>query len=287
MVTRFVALGDSTTEGMNDTDGHGGFRGWADRFAQQLAGLDPEVTYANLAVRGKTSGQILSEQLPAALRLRPDVAAVEVGLNDAMRRGFDPAVVAGRIETMVTELSAAGARLLVFTLPDPSPFMPLGRPLRPRLLALNAAIADVARHTGAAVVDLGGHPVVSDPRFWSQDRLHGNALGHARIAAAAAEALRLPGADDAWTAPLPPLPRRGVRERVAAEIGWARRHMLPWIARHAAGRSSGDGRLPKRPELSPVRPAASPATAEATSAGPATVGPAAVGPVTAPGSDGP
>ena len=32
---RFVAIGDSTTEGMDDPDGSGGYRGWADRLAER------------------------------------------------------------------------------------------------------------------------------------------------------------------------------------------------------------------------------------------------------------
>ena len=45
-------------------------------------------------------------------------------------------------------------------------------------------------------------------------------------------------------------------------------HLLPWIGRRLTGRSSGDGRLPKRPELLPYgqaaadRPQAGPATAD-------------------------
>ncbi|WP_405164020.1 hypothetical protein OG203_02535 [Nocardia sp. NBC_01499] len=34
---RFVALGDSQTEGIGDPDGNGGYGGWADRFATQPA----------------------------------------------------------------------------------------------------------------------------------------------------------------------------------------------------------------------------------------------------------
>ncbi|HEY3535412.1 MAG TPA: SGNH/GDSL hydrolase family protein, partial [Pedococcus sp.] len=53
---RYVAIGDSFTEGMSDPDPSrpGAFLGWADRLAghlSQLAGGD--FTYANLAVRGR------------------------------------------------------------------------------------------------------------------------------------------------------------------------------------------------------------------------------------------
>ena len=36
MFRRYVAIGDSTTEGLEDPDGQGGYRGWANRFAEHL-----------------------------------------------------------------------------------------------------------------------------------------------------------------------------------------------------------------------------------------------------------
>lgn len=58
------------------------------------------------------------------------------------------------------------------------------------------------RH-GVAVADIEVHPAATDPRLWSTDRLHTSPLGHARIAAAVAQALDLPGSDATWTHPLP------------------------------------------------------------------------------------
>jgi lysophospholipase L1-like esterase len=47
--SRFVALGDSQTEGAgDDPNAHGSERGWADRFAEQLAASAPHLLYANL-----------------------------------------------------------------------------------------------------------------------------------------------------------------------------------------------------------------------------------------------
>jgi lysophospholipase L1-like esterase len=49
---RFVAIGDSTTEGLDDPDGEGGYRGWADRLAEIIANAQAEpLDYANLGVR--------------------------------------------------------------------------------------------------------------------------------------------------------------------------------------------------------------------------------------------
>lgn len=252
VVTRYVAIGDSSTEGLDDPDGAGGWRGWADRLAEQLAVAFPEVTYANLAVRGRLAGRVRAEQLPAALALRPDLATVVAGMNDVLRPGFDAERVAGEVEAMQAALVAVGATVLSWTLPDPVPVMPLARPLRRRVLALNDALRAAAARTGTILVDFGRHPVTSDPRFWSDDRLHANAAGHARIAAALADALGLPGSDGSWVQPLPTAPRRRPHQVAVAEAAWVRRHLAPWVGRRMRGRSSGDGRAPKRPELSPV-----------------------------------
>lgn len=104
---------------------------------------------------------------------------------------------------------------------------------------------------GVLLLDVGASEVAGDPRLWSEDRLHANALGHERIAAGLAATLGLPGADDSWAQPLPPPERRRPHHVAMAEARWVRRHLAPWLVRRVTGRSSGDGVLPKRPELAP------------------------------------
>jgi lysophospholipase L1-like esterase len=250
---RYVAIGDSTTEGMDDQDGAGGYRGWADRFAEHVARAQPgPLEYANLAIRGRTSARIRAEQLQPALDLHPDLATVVAGMNDILRGSFDVSAVAADIHAMQDALVAQGATVLTFTLPDPAPVMPMAKPLRGRVFALNEAIRKVTAASGAVLLDLGAYPVASDPRLWSDDRLHANTPGHERIGAALAYSLGLPGFDDSWTEPLPTASVRRRHEIVSAELAWLRRHMLPWLGRHVLGRSSGDNRLCKRPTPMPV-----------------------------------
>ncbi|MBN9621317.1 MAG: SGNH/GDSL hydrolase family protein, partial [Actinobacteria bacterium] len=64
---RYIAIGDSQTEGLLDEDGRGGYRGWADRFAELLAVENPYLRYANLAIRGRRLDAIRDEQLAPAL----------------------------------------------------------------------------------------------------------------------------------------------------------------------------------------------------------------------------
>lgn len=249
---RYVAIGDSTTEGLDDPDGRGGYRGWANRFAEHVAAAQGGLLYANLAVRGRQTRRILDEQLEPALALEPDLATAVAGTNDLLRRRFDAARVGADLAAMLGALTGTGATVLTFTLPDMSAVAPLARRLASRARALNDAIRTAARDTGALLLDLDAYPMASDPRLWSIDRLHANSLGHERIGAALAWRLGLAGTDDSWTRPLAPEPQRSRVQRLAAEAAWIRQFLLPWLWRHARGRSSGDGRLPKRPRLEPV-----------------------------------
>jgi lysophospholipase L1-like esterase len=252
-MTRFqlyVAVGDSTTEGLDDADGAGGYRGWADRFAEHVARSQlghGSLDYANLAIRGRTTARIRAEQLQPALDLKPDLATVVAGMNDLLRASCDVTAVAHDIYLMQNALVTQGATVLTFTLPDPAPVMPITKPLRGRLRALNDAIRAATASSGALLLDLGIHPVASDPRLWSDDRLHANTAGHERIGAALAHTLGLPGFDASWSEPLPTPARRPRHQMIAAELAWLRRHMLPWLGRHVRGRSSGDDRACKRP----------------------------------------
>jgi lysophospholipase L1-like esterase len=252
---RYVAIGDSTVEGLDDPDVKGGYRGWADRLADRLAVAQGSVLYANLGVRGQTTRQILESQLAPALAMRPDLVVAVSGTNDLLRRRFDATRLRSDIESMQTALAGAGATVITFTLPDLSAIMPVARMLRARLFAMNQAIRDAAAASGAIVADMAAIPVASDPRLWSDDRLHANSEGHQRIAAALAWHLGLPGTDRRWAEPIAGEAPRGTALLIRAEVAWMRRHLLPWLWRHARGISSGDGITAKRSELSPWTPA--------------------------------
>lgn len=252
---RYVALGDSTVEGLDDPDGQGGYRGWANRLAERIAREQGELLYANLAVRGLKTREVLDEQLGPALEMKPDLAIVVSGTNDILRPRFDPEHAAHDLERMQRALIEQGATVVSFTLPDLTPVMPLAWPIRDRIRRFAAALVAAGKRSGARVIDFTAHPVASDPRLWSEDRLHANALGHTRIAEALAEVLGLRDANSAWAMPLPEAESRGVAGLVAAELRWNRRYLWPWLWRHARGLSSGDGHGPKRPRLELVVPA--------------------------------
>lgn len=249
---RYVALGDSQTEGVGDGDDTVGLRGWADRLAEQLTTVNPGLQYANLAVRGRVAGQVRAEQLGPALALRPDLATVVAGVNDLLRPRFDVVEVAGQLEEMFAALTAAGAQVATLTIPDVGKIAPLARPVRSRVSELNTHIRAAAARHGVVVAEIAHHTVSTDPRLWSVDRLHASPLGHARIAAAVAQAIRLPRSDDTWTHPLPPQLLPTGWQSTGAELRWAAAFLGPWLGRRLRGRSSGDGRTAKRPQLLPL-----------------------------------
>ena len=252
---RYVAIGDSSTEGLDDPDGKGGYRGWSNRLATRVAAAQSSpLLYANLAVRGRSTRRIRDEQLDHAADMRPDLVTLFSGTNDVVALRFNADAVARDVEHMQRRLVAGGATVLGFTLPDLSTVMPLGRLIAGRVHALNDALRIAAAASGAILVDFAQHSVGSDPRLWSADRLHANSAGHERIAAALAWALQLPGTDESWSQPLPSAWSQSLREKIASEVRWQRDYFLPWAWRHLRGRSSGDGRAAKRPNLVPVGP---------------------------------
>jgi hypothetical protein len=131
---------------------------------------------------------------------------------------------------------------------DPSRRMAGGARVLPAILRLKQFVSELGARPDVVVVELFDAPCFDDPRLWAEDRLHLSPEGHRRVAEAVLQAIGLPPAFD-WRAPLPPVPRPGRARRLAADLRWLGTHVGPWIMRRLRGRSSGDGRSPKRPEL--------------------------------------
>lgn len=255
---RYVALGDSFSEGMCDpaVGGEHPWRGWADRVAEALGTRASQAgrtfDYANLAVRGKLLAAIEAEQVPVALGLEADLYSIVGGPNDALRRGADMDAVADRLDGVVARLRATGADVLMCTTVDPGK-APLIKLARANSAVFAAHIWTIARRHGAKVVDLWGMRSLHHRDMWAEDRIHLTAEGHRRVALHALEVLGVPPGED-WTAPLPPPPPRTVREAWREDSEWVRGHVVPWVGRRLTGRSSGDGLPPKRPVPAPVLP---------------------------------
>jgi lysophospholipase L1-like esterase len=258
-ITRsYVALGDSFSEGIGDPLADGtGCRGWADRLAERLAARTPGLRYANLAIRGKMLQQVIDEQVPAAVRMRPDLVSIAAGGNDLLRPRTDPDTLAQPFNDAVERLAGAGSRVLLFTGFDPGTF-PLIRMIRGKAAVFNAHLRVIAARHDCLLVDLWAMGVLTDPRMWCPDRLHLAPEGHRRVALRACEVLGVP-VDADWRAPIPagpgPASADGVPGWLTArrqDAQWARAHAAPWARRRLRGASSGDGMSPKRPDLLPL-----------------------------------
>src|SRR5579875_1953375 len=250
-ISSFVALGDSFTEGLNDPLPGGGYRGWADRFADMLSIHQPGLRYANLAVRGKLLREVAAEQVPRAIEMAPDLVSLAAGGNDLLRPGSDPDSLAETLDASVASLRAAGCRVLLLSGFDPCAF-PVIRLLRGKAAVYNMHMRTIASTRQCDVVGL---PADGD---WREPlpQAPGPAGSAVAVAAAGATAVgvaatraqvrlasvrMLSSAGLAWA---------GARRQDAR---WAKDYAMPWLRRMLRGQSPGDGVPPKRPDLLPVR----------------------------------
>ncbi|WP_372463083.1 SGNH/GDSL hydrolase family protein [Pseudonocardia kujensis] len=248
---RYVAIGDSFTEGVGDEQPDGSTRGWADRVAAGLAATRPEgIHYANLAVRGRLLEPIVTEQLDAALALdpAPTLMTLNGGGNDMLRPRADVDRLAALLERAVRRCAEAGVRLVLLSGADPSSQLPFGRAVHTRAELLTTRVAEMAARYGVELVDVFHDAEIRRPGYWSPDRLHLDAEGHRRVAALVLAAL---GEGAAVQEVRTDSPRH---RRLTAELRYYREHVLPWIGRRLRGRSSGDGRTGKYVDWVPVPP---------------------------------
>lgn len=248
---RFVAIGDSFTEGVGDPEPRldGGYRGWADRVAEVLGSQVPDFAYANLAVRGRLIAPIIAEQIEPALALKPDLITLCAGGNDIIRPGADPDAVSVQFEDAVARLSQSGATIVIFTGIDVG-WQPVFRSMRGKIAIYNENLRAIAERYDCVVADQWGLKEIQDARFFDADRLHLNPLGHHEVARMVLRALNVPND----LVPMQPdaLPSTTWRTARAGDLVWARTHLVPWVLRRLRHQSSGDNITAKRPEPLPI-----------------------------------
>jgi len=252
--SRYVAIGDSFTEGLNDVDPHNPFqyRGWADVLAASLAkrqreaGVQP-LEYANLAVRGRLIDNIVGEQLEQALDLKPDLVSIIAGGNDILRPAVNIDLISLRLERAIIKLRQAGIDVLMGTGMD-ARHSPIVNKTRGRTALYNANIWSIARRHGAYVLDLWGMRPLLDWRMWSEDRIHLTTEGHRRVTQAALVGLGLTPDDLRWAQPLEELPPAAQIDKMRDDAAWLKNHVFPWATRRLRRTSSGANKEAKRPE---------------------------------------
>lgn len=238
---RYVALGDSFTEGVGDELPDGTVRGWADLVAEGLATSGARVRYANLAIRGRLLGPIIDEQLEPALALGPTLVTFNGGGNDMLRPRSDMEVLLRRVREVVERVNASGAQLVLLSGANPTAGLPMQARIQAKGDALNDAVAALARDSGVLFADNWSDRELARPPYWSHDRLHLGPIGHHRVAARVLATLGYEHPAD-WELDVPG-GQPAVRFR--DELVYYRQHVVPWIRRRLTGRSSGDGRSAK------------------------------------------
>ncbi len=257
-ISSYVAVGDSFSEGLmdHDPDVPDRFRGWTDRLAEMLVDSplgSPDLTYANIAIRGRLLAQIIDEQVPVALELKPDLVSLCAGGNDCLRPKADIDDLANQFERAVVALREEGIEVLMCTGFDTEISSPLIRAMRPRVGIYNSHLWTIAQRHGCHMIDVWGLRPVYAAEMWAEDRIHLSPQGHDLVARQALATLEsghsLPGKGFA----MPARPTRAIKAAMAEESKWAKEHFAPWVSRRLRGASSGDNVEPKLPRLTRVR----------------------------------
>jgi lysophospholipase L1-like esterase len=182
-VATFAILGDSAASGVGDSDKNGVTRGWGYYLAKHFQN---PLVYINLSRPGAQSAEVLEDQLPKALVFKPDIAAVIVGGNDALRNGFDPNKLHRNLRFTISELKKSGAEVLLLQLHDPTQIVPLprllARVLSRRINAVNRVIHSVGREFNAQILLTRSIQDIYERKVWHVDRMHPSKYGHQLIA---------------------------------------------------------------------------------------------------------
>ena len=249
---RYVALGDSFTEGVGDPDPRlpNGVRGWADRVAEVLAQhrdarlrlrqpRDPRPQAGRDPRRAGRAGARAAARPGHGLRRRQRHPAPRRSTSTPSSRGTTTAVgrlAASRARTSCcSPASTSASRRCSGTCAAAS-----------RPTTSWSARSPTAR--GATVVDFWRMREYRDPRLWDVDRLHMSSAGHQRMAIAVLDAL---GVEHDL---VPHRARDRCRRWTAASAGTPTspgpgRTPRPWVQRRLRGTSSGDSLSPRWPTL--------------------------------------
>jgi lysophospholipase L1-like esterase len=146
----WVALGDSTAQGLGAPGPHGGYVGQALQQLRRSTGQPWRVL--NLSVSGSLIRDVLAEQLPD-LPAAPDLVTCGVGANDILYS--PPAKLFGDMRTLLAKVPDGTVML---DIPLPAGFWGIvGRMGVPYITRINRVIHEVARERNLPVAAVSQH----------------------------------------------------------------------------------------------------------------------------------
>ena len=177
----YAVLGDSTGAGQ----GADPPSGIAIKTAEFLA-QDHRVTLVNMAISGARIGDVLNEQIPGTVKLKPDLVLIAVGANDSTHF-TSSTVFAAQFETVIATLTTMNpkVKIVVTGCPDMGSVPRFAQPLRwfagTQGNRINSALAPVvARHhlVNADIAGSTGSDFRKDPSLFAADKFHPNDRGY-------------------------------------------------------------------------------------------------------------
>ena len=183
MTLRYVALGDSYTIGISVARGDA----WPEQLVATLGngsdGLRRLNLIANLATNGRTSRDVLRDQLPRQAILDPQFVSLLIGVNDVVQ-GVSLEVYRANLVAILDRLVAQlpANRLVTVTTPDYT-VTPAGARFgdpaaqRARIESVNASLIEEAAARGIACVDIWAISgrAAAEPELVARDGLHPSA----------------------------------------------------------------------------------------------------------------
>ncbi|MFD1811172.1 SGNH/GDSL hydrolase family protein [Rhodococcus gannanensis] len=185
---RYAVLGDSISEGIGDPSPGYTTSPWADRVANTLRTVQPDLAYLNTGRMGATSSRVLDTQLDAVLDYAPDLVHVTCGANDLWSPDADLATTTANLTTLTEKLVATGATVTTLTLAD-NFRDPRMRAMRERMMRLNDVVRAIAGRYDLVCVEMWEHPIRLREDVLSADAIHFAMSGHAVMASEMVTAL--------------------------------------------------------------------------------------------------
>ena len=183
MWKRFVAIGDSFTEGIGDEVEGIALKSWVDHFVQLCVN---DIEYANFAKRGLVTKEIRSQQLEKALTFNPDLVSLIAGANDVLKGRWNHYAYKEDMKCMIDTLSKTGADIMIANLTDFTVRLPFStekkQVLKEQLLEANEVILSLSREHQLHHIDFWNHQLVNDNTLWSKDFIHPNSKGYVKVA---------------------------------------------------------------------------------------------------------